>query len=121
VWPARPTELREVFAEYYRAQERLARDLMRIFALALGLTEAWFDGAIDRHFSTCPSNLYPEPSGEPAAGRLRTGPHTDSAASRSGGRHSRPAAFRCCCPTARGMTCARPRATSSSLGDAMGR
>jgi isopenicillin N synthase-like dioxygenase len=77
VWPARPTELREVFAAYYRAQERLARDLMRIFALALGLTEAWFDGAIDRHFSTCPSNLYPEPSGEPLPGQLRTGPHTD--------------------------------------------
>jgi isopenicillin N synthase-like dioxygenase len=77
VWPARPAELREVFAAYYRAQERLARDLMRIFALALGLTEAWFDGAIDRHFSTCPSNLYPEPSGEPLPGQLRTGPHTD--------------------------------------------
>jgi isopenicillin N synthase-like dioxygenase len=77
MWPARPTELREVFAAYYRAQERLARDLMRIFALALGLTEAWFDGAIDRHFSTCPSNLYPEPSGEPLPGQLRTGPHTD--------------------------------------------
>ena len=44
----------EVFTEYYRAQERLARDLMRIFALALALPEAWFDGAIDRHFSTCP-------------------------------------------------------------------
>ena len=37
----------------------------------------WFDGAIDRHFSTCPSNLYPEPSGEPLPGQLRTGPHTD--------------------------------------------
>ena len=77
VWPARPAELREVFTAYYRAQERLARDLMRIFALALGLPEAWFDGMIDRHFSTCPSNLYPEPSGEPLPGQLRTGPHTD--------------------------------------------
>jgi isopenicillin N synthase-like dioxygenase len=77
MWPARPAELREVFTAYYRAQERLARDLMRIFALALELPEAWFDGAIDRHFSTCPSNLYPEPSGEPVPGQLRTGPHTD--------------------------------------------
>ena len=77
VWPARPAELRETFTEYYRAQERLARDLMRIFALALGLSEAWFDGAIDRHFSTCPSNLYPEPAGAPLPGQLRTGPHTD--------------------------------------------
>jgi len=77
VWPARPEALRAIFTEYYRAQERLARDLMRIFALALGLPEAWFDGVIDRHFSTCPSNLYPEPAGEPLPGQLRTGPHTD--------------------------------------------
>src|SRR5712692_187172 len=65
VWPQKPAEFREVFTEYYRAQERLARDLMRIFALALGLPEAWFDATIDRHFSTCPSNFYPEPAGEP--------------------------------------------------------
>ena len=55
----------------------LARFLMRIFALALGLPEAWFDDAIDRHFSTCPSNLYPELPGEPLPGQLRAGPHTD--------------------------------------------
>jgi isopenicillin N synthase-like dioxygenase len=77
VWPALPAEFREVLGAYYRAQERLARDLMRLFALALGLAETWFDGAIDRHFSTCPSNLYPEPAGEPLPGQLRAGPHTD--------------------------------------------
>jgi isopenicillin N synthase-like dioxygenase len=77
VWPASPAEFREVFTAYYRVQERLARDLMRIFALALGLPEAWFDRAIDRHFSTCPTNLYPEPAGDPLLGQLRAGPHTD--------------------------------------------
>jgi isopenicillin N synthase-like dioxygenase len=77
VWPGRPSEFREVFTAYYRAQERLARDLMRIFALALDLPAVWFDTAVDRHFSTCPSNLYPEPSGEPLPGQLRAGPHTD--------------------------------------------
>lgn len=77
VWPTRPADFREVFTAYYRAQERLARDLMRLFALALGLPETWFDGAIDRHFSTCPSNLYPEPAGEPLPGQLRAAPHTD--------------------------------------------
>ncbi len=77
VWPATPAEFREVLTAYYRAQERLARDLMRIFALALGLAEGWFDDTIDRHFSTCPSNLYPEPAGEPLPGQLRAGPHTD--------------------------------------------
>jgi isopenicillin N synthase-like dioxygenase len=62
---------------FYRAQERLAADLMRIFALALGLPATWFDGAIDRHFSTCPSNFYPEPVDEPLPEQLRAGPHTD--------------------------------------------
>ena len=114
VWPARPTELREVFAAYYRAQERLARDLMRIFALALGLTEAWFDGAIDRHFSTCPSNLYPEPSGEPLPGQLRTGPHTDFGSLTILAVNDAPGGLQVLLPTARGTTCARPRATSSS-------
>lgn len=77
VWPARPVEFRAVFTEYYRAQERLAGELMRIFALALGLPETWFDPSIDRHFSTCPTNLYPEPEGEPLPGQLRAAPHTD--------------------------------------------
>ena len=77
VWPEHPAEFCDVFTEYYRVQERLAGDLMRIFALALGLPEAWFDDTIDRHFSTVPSNFYPEPHGEPLPGQLRTGPHTD--------------------------------------------
>ena len=77
VWPAIPAEFREVFTAYYRAQERLAFDLMRIFARALGLPETFFDGAIDRHFSTCPTNLYPEPPGETLPGQLRAGAHTD--------------------------------------------
>ena len=77
VWPATPPEFREVFTAYYRAQERLGADLMRLFALALDLPERWFDGVIDRHFSTCPTNLYPEPPREPLPGQLRAGPHTD--------------------------------------------
>jgi len=77
VWPRRPERFRGVFTLYYRALERLAVDLMRIFALALLLPETWFDAAIDRHFSTCPTNLYPEQSGEPLPGQLRAGPHTD--------------------------------------------
>jgi isopenicillin N synthase-like dioxygenase len=77
VWPSRPARFREVFTTYYRAQEELARVLMRMFALALGLPEAWFDAMVDRHFSTCPSNLYPEPAGDPLPGQLRAGPHTD--------------------------------------------
>lgn len=77
IWPDRPDAFRAVYTEFYRALEAFARDLLRLLALALDLPERWFDDKHDRHFSTCPTNLYPEPSGEPLPGQLRTGPHTD--------------------------------------------
>ncbi|MBM4443470.1 MAG: isopenicillin N synthase family oxygenase [Candidatus Rokubacteria bacterium] len=77
VWPAQPAAFREVFTAYYGEQERLARELMRLFALALGLAETWFDASVDRHFSTCPTNLYPEPPDDVLPDQLRAGPHTD--------------------------------------------
>ena len=77
IWPARPAAYREVFTEIYRALESLARRLMRIFAAALGLPEAFFDDKIDRHFSTCPSNHYPVIEDDPQPGQLRCGAHTD--------------------------------------------
>src|SRR5688572_16182352 len=77
IWPDRPQQYRCVLTEFYRAQERLARDLMRIFALALALPETWFDDKIDRHFSTLPVNFYPAPPDSMAAGQLRAGAHTD--------------------------------------------
>jgi isopenicillin N synthase-like dioxygenase len=43
IWPARPPELREVWRAYYGQMERLARDIMRIFAVALELPERFFD------------------------------------------------------------------------------
>src|SRR5262245_31578558 len=73
IWPDRPAAFRGVYTEFYRALEHLGRDLMRIFALALALPERWFDERIDRHFSTCPTNFYPEPRSEPLPGQLRTG------------------------------------------------
>ena len=42
-----------------------------------GMPNVGFDSAIDRHFSTVPSNFYPEPQGEPLPDQLRAGPHTD--------------------------------------------
>lgn len=76
-WPTRPARMREVWPEYYRAMEVLARDLMRIFALALGLDELWFDGKIDRHISPMSAQYYPPVSGRALDGQLRAGPHTD--------------------------------------------
>ena len=43
LWPERPAELRETWTAYYRTMGSLAASLMRIFALALGLPETFFD------------------------------------------------------------------------------
>lgn len=77
VWPEEPAAYRPVFTELYRAMEGLAGRLMRIFALALDLPEAYFDDRIDHHFSVLGSNHYPPPDRLPEPGQLRTGAHTD--------------------------------------------
>jgi isopenicillin N synthase-like dioxygenase len=77
IWPRHPAQFRDVTSRYYRRMERLARDLMRIFALALGLAETYFDASIDNHFATLPMNYYPAPHGAPLPGQLRAGEHSD--------------------------------------------
>src|SRR5205807_554480 len=73
IWPEQPVAYRDVFTRYYRALEKLARELMRIFAVGLSLDRNYFDSMIDAHFSTVPANLYPEPDGDPLPGQLRAG------------------------------------------------
>jgi isopenicillin N synthase-like dioxygenase len=77
LWPARPARLREVAVAYFRQMERLAADLMRIFAVALSLPEDFFADKIDRHISAIRVINYPEPAVEPVAGQLRSGEHSD--------------------------------------------
>jgi isopenicillin N synthase-like dioxygenase len=77
IWPDRPAEWRDVFTRYYRALEALGTELMRLFALGLGLPDRYFDASIDNHFATLPSNNYPELGAPPLPGQLRAGEHTD--------------------------------------------
>jgi isopenicillin N synthase-like dioxygenase len=77
LWPDPPAEYREVFGAAYRSLESLGGTLMRVFAVALGVDERFFDDKIDRHFSTLPVNHYPEPDGEPLPNQIRAGEHTD--------------------------------------------
>jgi isopenicillin N synthase-like dioxygenase len=77
LWPDAPAEYRDVFAAYYKSLESLGQTLMRVFAVALGADERFFDDKIDRHFSTLPVNHYPEPDGEPLPNQIRAGEHTD--------------------------------------------
>jgi isopenicillin N synthase-like dioxygenase len=77
IWPQTPARYKEVFSDYYRQLERLGGTLMRIFAVALGVEEGFFDDKIDHHFSTLPANHYPEPDADPLPNQVRAGEHTD--------------------------------------------
>jgi isopenicillin N synthase-like dioxygenase len=73
-WPDLPG-FREAYERYYAEMELLATELSRLFALALGLREDWFDASIDRHNSNLMANHYP--ADERPAGEIRLSQHTD--------------------------------------------
>ena len=77
IWPDRPAGLRDVWLRYYAAMDDLATDLMRLFALGLGLDEHHFDATIDRHITNLTANHYPPVVDEPLPDQYRKGPHSD--------------------------------------------
>ena len=77
VWPDNPPGMRNQLCAYYREMERLAYDLMRIFAVALGLPEEFFGDKIDKHITAMRLNHYAKAEKPPLPGQLRAGPHTD--------------------------------------------
>jgi isopenicillin N synthase-like dioxygenase len=76
-WPENLPEMQEVCAQYYGQMGELARDLLRLSALALGLPERFFDSKVARHIGRLTLRLYPEQKVTPLAGQLRAGAHTD--------------------------------------------
>ena len=77
LWPDRPDGFAAIHLRLYRAMETLSERMMRIFALALGLSEDYFADKIDRHFSPLGSFHYPALAAPPHPGQLRCGAHTD--------------------------------------------
>ena len=75
-WPDQPANLKATWLEYYAAMEELARDIMRLFALALGMDETFFDDKVDQHITNLCANYYP-PVVEELPGQYRKGPHSD--------------------------------------------
>jgi len=75
--PTEPAGIDTTLTEVYRAYERLAEDMMRVFGAALELPDGFFDGTLDRHFSILSCHHYPVLAAEPLPGQLRTGAHTD--------------------------------------------
>jgi isopenicillin N synthase-like dioxygenase len=76
-WPERPPGLRGAFEEYLAGVAGLGERLRRLFALALGLPEEWFEEAFRDHSSSMRVINYPAPEAEPEPGQLRAGAHTD--------------------------------------------
>lgn len=77
LWPADPVTMRPMAEAFYREMEQLAGTMMRIFALALGLPERFFEDKIDRHITILGAMYYPPVERAPEAGQLRSGEHTD--------------------------------------------
>mgnify|MGYP001415178722 CR=1 FL=1 len=77
VWPGGVPSFQAAFEAYYRAMTDLATDLMRLFALGLGLDERFFDDKVDRHISNLSVLHYPPLTRPARPGQLRAGVHSD--------------------------------------------
>ncbi len=77
VWPTQPDTLQPVWRAYFGAMERLAVDLMSMFALSLGLPDTYFADKIDRHISMFRALHYPSQTADPQPGQMRAGAHSD--------------------------------------------
>ncbi len=76
-WPAGRSGLRAAYSEYFTVMERLATDVLRIFALALDIREDFFADKVDRHIGVLRVLNYPNQPEEPLPGQLRAGEHSD--------------------------------------------
>ncbi|PPR09078.1 MAG: hypothetical protein CFH41_02801 [Alphaproteobacteria bacterium MarineAlpha11_Bin1] len=77
LWPEEPPTFKKAAVAYYEEMNRLVIDVIHIIALALGLPETWFDDKTDKHATAARLNYYPLLKGDPPAGHIRAGEHTD--------------------------------------------
>jgi isopenicillin N synthase-like dioxygenase len=77
IWPERPARFETTWKAYYADMGRLAHDLGRLFALALGLRPDALDEYLDLHVSNLDANWYPPQPQAPVAGQVRSRTHID--------------------------------------------
>jgi len=90
-WPEGSAAFEAAWSEYYAALAALSSKLYRVCALALGLSEEWFEPKTSRHRNALRAINYPEQRTPPLPGQLRASMHTDYGALtilRLGGQHS---------------------------------
>jgi isopenicillin N synthase-like dioxygenase len=76
-WPASPPGFEAALTAYFRAGEKLAATIMRIFAAALDRPEDFFTRYIERSISMVEVLNYPALSAPPLPGQMRVGEHSD--------------------------------------------
>lgn len=77
IWPEQPAEFKQAWVAYYQSMEQLAGRIMRLFAVALGLPETYFDPFVDKPISALRALNYPKQNRSPEPGQLRAGAHSD--------------------------------------------
>jgi isopenicillin N synthase-like dioxygenase len=77
LWPSNPSDLRDIYKDYFHRMEGLALDMAHIFATALDLPMNFFDTKLDHHISILRTNYYPKLPRPPRAKQLRGGEHSD--------------------------------------------
>ncbi|MER7922308.1 2-oxoglutarate and iron-dependent oxygenase domain-containing protein [Streptomyces sp. NPDC096057] len=76
-WPESPVGMEAVWTEYFHTMNALARDIMSLFSLALGLPSDHFASMIDKDISMLRAIHYPHTDIPPLPGQMRAGAHTD--------------------------------------------
>ncbi|MFO1147450.1 MAG: 2-oxoglutarate and iron-dependent oxygenase domain-containing protein [Alsobacter sp.] len=77
IWPSGNTAFKAAWLAYFAEMDRLGREMMRLFAMALDLDAGHFENAFRRHSSILSAIYYPDQPEAPADGQLRAGAHTD--------------------------------------------
>ncbi|MEM9565247.1 MAG: 2OG-Fe(II) oxygenase family protein [Actinomycetota bacterium] len=77
LWPTEPASLRTSWTACYRAMTDVATRLLSLMARAIDLPADHFDPLVDRHTGAMRAIHYPAIEGEPPAGALRAGAHSD--------------------------------------------
>lgn len=78
-WPTEPVDIVEKMTAYYQEMERLAPEIMHMFALALDVPHDFFASKYDKHISALRTLHYPAQTGEfaPRPGQIRASQHCD--------------------------------------------